>query len=160
MKRISDGLEKIISVVLFFIMTVLVVITFLQVFSRFILHIPIAWSEEVIRMSFVWMISLGSAVAIKENSHLVMDMLTSAVSEKMRKVLRMIVLVLILGVSVILLVAGANYVVRSMGKTAVTMPIPSNCVYIAIPVSAVVMIFYTVEQAVLELNRNRKEAVS
>jgi len=35
---------------------------FLQVLTRFVIQIPLAWTEEVSRYFFIWMVFLGSAV--------------------------------------------------------------------------------------------------
>ena len=34
---------------------------FLQVLTRFVIQIPLAWTEEVSRYFFIWMVFLGSA---------------------------------------------------------------------------------------------------
>lgn len=148
MKKISDLLSKVICSLLFVFVIVLVSVTFLQVLCRFVFRVPIVWSEEVVRMSFVWLIFLGSAVAVKEGTHLTLDMLVSSFNKKGQYIMRMVVLVITLIAAGIMLYAGFNYVVRNIGKTAVTMPIPSNFVYVSAPVSALLMLFFTVEQLV------------
>lgn len=146
LKKLSDLLSKIISGFLFFFISVLVAITFLQVLSRFVFHIPIVWSEEVVRMSFIWIIFLGSAIAVKEGIHLTLDMIVSSFGEKWRYFIRLIILGLIFIAAGIICYGGFNYVVRNIGKTAVTMQIPSNVVYVSAPISALLMMFFTIEQ--------------
>lgn len=146
MKTISDLLSKVICGMLLVFLIVLVVVTFLQVLCRFVIRIPVVWSEEVVRMSFVWLIFLGAAIAIKEGTHLTLDMLVSAFSEKGQQFMRIIVLIIILIAAGALLYAGSSYVIRNIGITAVTMPIPSNFVYVSAPISALLMIFFSIEQ--------------
>lgn len=150
MKALSDSLGKIISGLLFVAILVLVAVTFFQVLARFVFKIPIVWSEEVVRMSFVWLISLGSAIAVKERTHLALDILVSELSDRWQYFVRMIVLALIFFAALILCIAGFDYVIRNIGKTAVTMPIPSNSVYISAPISGVLIMFFAIEQFILQ----------
>jgi TRAP-type C4-dicarboxylate transport system permease small subunit len=121
-------------------------VTFLQVLCRFVIHVPVVWSEELVRMSFVWMIFLGAAIALKEGAHLTLDMLVSTLNVKGQYVMRMVVLIIIFIAAGFMCYAGFSYVIRNIGKTAVTMPIPSNCVYISAPISALLMMFFSAEQ--------------
>lgn len=157
MKKVSDLLSKIISGFLFIFIIVLTAITFLQVLSRFIFHIPIVWSEEVVRMSFVWIIFLGSAIAVKEGIHLTLDMIVSALSEKWRYIVRLIILGLIFIAAGIICYGGLNYVIRNIGKTAVTMPVPSNASYISAPISGLLMMFFAVEQFINQIKGHQKK---
>jgi len=148
MKKISDLLSKIICSLLCVFIIVLVAVTFLQVLCRFVFHIPIVWSEEVVRMGFVWLIFLGSAIAVKEGTHLNLDILVSEFNEKWQYIIRIIVLCLIFIAAGIICYGGFNYVIRNLSKTAVTMPIPSNFVYISAPISGVLMLFFAIEQLI------------
>ena len=44
------------------VMTVMLVVVTLQVWYRFVLNDPLAWSEELARYLFVWSSFIGSAV--------------------------------------------------------------------------------------------------
>ena len=156
MKALTEGLKRIITVVLFISICVLVSVTFLQVFCRFVIKVPGSWSEEGARICFVWRILMGAALGVKEQSHLSLEILTSFVPEKGQRVMRLVIHVVIILVSLVILVSGTSYVLRSMGKTTVTMPIPANCVYVAAPISAVLMMIFSVENILKELKIGRE----
>jgi TRAP-type C4-dicarboxylate transport system permease small subunit len=145
LKKFSDFLSKVIGAVLFVAMIILVSITLWQVTCRFILYIPVQWSEEVVRMAFVWLIFLGSAMACKEGTHLVLDVVSQSLNPKNRLRLQTVVLAAMLVIEALLFYASAQYVLRSFGKTLVTLPIPSNWMYMAGPVSVALMFFFTIE---------------
>jgi len=42
----------------------------LQVLSRFVFHIPVPWSEEAMRVLFIWATFLGASLAVKHGAHL------------------------------------------------------------------------------------------
>ena len=46
---------------------------------------------------------------------------------------------------------------RSASKTMVTLPLPANCTYVSIPISAFFMIVFGLEQLVLEIRSWKEE---
>lgn len=158
MKKISDLLEKAICAGLFVAMVVLVVITLWQITCRFILYIPVQWSEEVVRMAFVWLIFLGSAIACKEGTHLMLDVVTHQLAPRHKARIEKAVLVAMLVIEAVIFCACAQYVARSFGKTLVTLPVPSNTVYMSGPISAALMIFFTLEVLLRKLSGEMENA--
>jgi TRAP-type C4-dicarboxylate transport system permease small subunit len=158
LKRVSDFLGKVICAGLVAAMAILIVITLWQVTCRFILYIPVQWSEEVVRMAFVWLIFLGSAMACKESTHLALDVITQQLNPKNQLRLQIAVLAAMLVVEALIFYASAEYVSRSFGKTAVTLPIPSNCVYVSGPVCSALMFFFTIEVLFGKLGKKEESA--
>ena len=64
------GVNRVIATVLFALLTGVVA---LQVLTRFVLHAPIIWSEEVARFLFFWVVLLGAAMSVKDRRHFVID---------------------------------------------------------------------------------------
>ena len=46
------------------------VVVFLQVIFRYVLNLPLFWTEELARYCLVWASLLGSAVAVKRGQHI------------------------------------------------------------------------------------------
>ena len=59
--------EEIFLCILF---TILPIGCLFQVLCRYVLHLPIAWTEELMRALFVWATFVGCSIAVKYNSHL------------------------------------------------------------------------------------------
>ena len=57
---------------------------FIQIIFRYLLHQPIYWSEEFPRFILIWLTFLGSAIAMKNRSHLSISLLTNRLSVKKR----------------------------------------------------------------------------
>ena len=75
-KKFLDGYfwlqQQIITVLIF----LLVVPVTLQIVSRYTELIPrYIWTEEAARFLFIWMISFGSAIAVREQTHFSVDVL-------------------------------------------------------------------------------------
>jgi len=47
----------------------------IQVFFRYVVQSSLGWSEELSRYLFVWLIFIGSAVALPKGFHIAIDML-------------------------------------------------------------------------------------
>lgn len=62
--------EDYVTLVLFWI---LLVIVFLQFFSRYVLGDSIAWTEEMARYFLIMVGFLGSAMAVRKNSHIAVE---------------------------------------------------------------------------------------
>ena len=157
MKKLFDGVQKVCHALLFLFVVILVSVTFWQVFCRFVLKIPCSWAEEVVRLAFVWLIFVGSALAVRERTHLSLDMLTNRFKGTAKHISNIFVLAAILAIAVVMLIGGGDYVSRSASKTMVTLPLPANCTYVSIPISAFFMIVFGLEQLVLEIRRWKEE---
>ena len=68
--NIINHIEETVTLLLFLIMSINM---FLQVFSRFVLKNPFRFPEELARFTYVWIVFLGSSIAIKDNRHINID---------------------------------------------------------------------------------------
>ena len=134
MEKVSAFMTKVINFLLIVFVSLLVAVTFIQVLCRFVFKIPVSWTEELVRMNFVWLIFL------------VMDVFTGNFKGKGKLILNVAILLMIIAIFAVLFVSGTQYCLRSVGKSAVTMPIPANCVYISAPVASLAAIFFAIER--------------
>lgn len=156
MEKISRLLGKIIEFFLFVFMIILVSVTFLQVFCRFVIKVPVSWSQEVVKLSFVWIIFLGAAIAVRENTHLCMDIVTAHLPSSARKITKILIYILSLVCALFMLYGGIRYCIQCAAKSMMTLPLPADVQYAAMPVGAGLMIWYLLEKAGTYL-RERKE---
>ncbi|GAA6120443.1 TRAP transporter small permease [Acidovorax sp. FG27] len=80
-----DGICKAIEALLAACLAVMVVLVFGNVVLRYGFNSGITVSEEVSRWLFIWITFLGAVVALKENSHLGVDMVVSKLPPAGRK---------------------------------------------------------------------------
>ncbi|HWQ78639.1 MAG TPA: TRAP transporter small permease [Anaerovoracaceae bacterium] len=79
-------LFKIIEIVIAIFLGVMIFFTFLNVVLRQF-NRGFAWSEELTRICFIYLVYLGSIVAARENRHLMIDTLINKVPPTVQKVL-------------------------------------------------------------------------
>ena len=70
MKRLMRWLDRFDYTMLLVLLGLLVAVVFLQVTSRFVLKLPIEWSEEMARFLFIWFCWLGCSYATCSYHHI------------------------------------------------------------------------------------------
>lgn len=119
-----------------------------SVFCRFILHQPLSWTEEVILVCMVWMCFLGSSVATKHNEHIFIDFVVALVPRRLARAMQITSMTLVTGVLVILIWQGALLVERTQEVTTIALGIPTMYMYLAIPISALLMLIHNLRNLV------------
>ena len=131
-----------IAVVLF---TALTIVVALQILTRFVLHRPFIWSEELARFLFFWVALLGAAIGVKRRRHFVLDV-TGGLRGRLRRLGRFVFDAIpdacVLGFSLFLLVQGVGYTRVGMFRVATNSGLSMGLVYVAIPVFAALSIVY------------------
>ena len=82
--KILDRIEEAICIVCLLAMTALV---FANVFSRYVLHLSLSFSEEITTNLFVLLSMMGTAIAARRRAHLGLSILTDAVRPEVRRAL-------------------------------------------------------------------------
>ena len=76
MKTLLYLYERFLSLTITILMFLLVIPVSLQIVSRYTELIPrYIWTEEAARFLFIWMISIGSVIAVREQTHFNVDVL-------------------------------------------------------------------------------------
>lgn len=121
----------------------IVLLTFTQVVLRFGFNRPQAWAEEVGRYLFVWIVFLGAAVAAARDTHIKVDSLTEMMQPDWRRAVDIFRRLVELGAVGMLAYSGIITAWRYRGSAFYTVPwMPQVLFYLAVPVSAVLMIIF------------------
>ena len=142
LERISQALDRVtvgLAAALAVTMTLALV---LQVCFRFVLHAPLAWSEEAARYSFVWMASLGAAAGVRRGLHPGLDLLPARVSGRVRAVVTAATTLATALLLVLLAVYGWRLAQFNMRQRSPAMGLPMGVPYGAIPAGAVTMLVH------------------
>jgi TRAP-type transport system small permease protein len=73
--RLFRAIDRTVEYGLFLIFLTFTIVGGLQVFNRFVLGLPLSWSEEFQKFGHIWMVMLAIPVAYRRGAHLGMDML-------------------------------------------------------------------------------------
>ena len=92
-----DAYFRLLKVVLTALMLLMVVPVVLQILSRYSGIIPrYIWTEEVARFCFVWIVMIGSMIAVREESHFKVDLLPEPDTDRQAAVSSLVVHVLMM----------------------------------------------------------------
>lgn len=118
----------------------------LQIVSRFILHAPIPWSEELLTYSFVWTSFLGASLAINSLSHFNVDCLVIRLPAWLSHPLLYFVWIVMALFTLFLIYKGTIITQLNIVQTMDVLPLSMMWAYLALPVSAVFMFVHVIER--------------
>ena len=125
-----------------------------NVIARYVFNSPIAWAEEFARYAFVWVVFLGAVACTKQKRHIVIDAVVVVLPRRARVCVLAFADLLIIGLMGALVYYGWIFTTMSTEPTSM-MEIPQYLIYVAVPLSAALVIVYTVG----DIRRNVAEAV-
>ena len=132
-------IDKAVEALVAMLMAALVVLVFLAVFFRYVLNDPLTWSEEVGRICLVWVSFLGAYLAHRRADHIAVTALLQGLPDRVRMVVRLAVTVLLFGFLAVLVWYGGQYALRFIAATTPLLDIPVGAVYLAMPLSALLI---------------------
>ena len=92
MKRLLDRYTWFLKLVMTLLMALMLVSVTIQILSRYTGLIPrYIWTEEVARFCFVWIIMIGSMVAVRDGTHFDVDLLPHPKTKREQGVAKLIV---------------------------------------------------------------------
>jgi TRAP-type C4-dicarboxylate transport system permease small subunit len=152
MQYIEDKLDVLASLVAATTFAVMSVIVCTQVISRYFFSYSFQWAEEMGRYLFIWSTMLASACATHTHLHIGVDILVSNIKGKAQLAVKLTAQIFLIIAVYILTVYGAEQTmdVISAGQTATSFPVSAGVLYLSIPVSGALMLYYAVVQ-LLEL---------
>jgi tripartite ATP-independent transporter DctM subunit len=110
-----------------------IVLDFWGVVSRYVLNQPLDWADEVTEVGFIWMIMLGSVIALRRNEHMRMTALVNMASPSFRSfftTMSSLIIILFVGV---MIGPVFDYITLQAQVSTATLGIPDGIRIAAIP---------------------------
>ena len=112
---------------------------------RYFLSLPTTWQDESARYLIIWGVLLGSAVAIRDNQHIKVDVLYEAVSLKWKKIFNILSNVLVFIFLITMIYFGALLVIAKFKTNELSnIGVPMYIIYSILPLSGSFMAVRTV----------------
>lgn len=145
MTAVKNALDRALTWACVVLFAVLVVDVAWQVFARQVLDSPSGWSEELAKYLFIWLGLFGAALVFGERGHIAVDFAVKNLPERAKVVVAVIVQLAILAFTVLVLIWGGYRVVELAWDQNLTgLPVNVGPLYLALPISGVLIAFYTV----------------
>lgn len=141
LRRIASTLTRVTENIGAFLMALIIVVNFLQVFFRYVMFDPLGWTEEVMRYSVVWVTFLTAGAVFFHGEHMVVDALGRLLPPWLRKIQRFAVLGAIIAFCLVMVVYGVPLALRNMHQFSPSARITMIIPYSAVVVGSIVAIF-------------------
>ncbi len=128
----------------------LFVILFGNVISRYFQIWSIAWFDEIVEALFAIMVFVGIAALWRENDHFRVDWLEGVLGRRGGPLLRILTIVLSMAFLAVMALKGYDLATRSRAVTPI-LAVPVGYVYAVIPISAALMLAYSVRDLVVAI---------
>lgn len=122
----------------------LVVFISYSVLARYIFNRSVAFADEFGRLLFVWLVFLGSAIALRREEHLGVALLHKRLSGWLRRAMEVGSDLLVLMLSALFCWYGFEAMQVASGQRLPVMRISAAVMFAAVPVSAALMTVYSV----------------
>ncbi|HXV63386.1 MAG TPA: TRAP transporter small permease [Vicinamibacteria bacterium] len=151
MSRLKARVDRTLEAVLAALMAAMVLVVLWQVATRYLLRDPSSVTEELARFGLIWLGLLAASYGFGQKAHLAIDLLDP---EHRKCWLDVIVAATVVSFAVTVLVVGGLRLVEAilaLGQTSAALRFERGYVYLALPLSGLLVLFYTIEAAVTRL---------
>lgn len=135
-EKFLESLCQLLRVLVGLLIAALIVPVFMQVLARYTGIIPTyLWTEELAKFIFIWIVMLGSMIAVWEGTHFEVHVIPDAKSPLGRLLQRGFVLVFVSIFALLFARYGVNYAKFGAMQTSVMMQINLLWIYITVPLA-------------------------
>ena len=153
-QRIDKLLEKFVAAIL----AILVIDVLWQVISRYILSSPSSFTDELAGFLLIWVGLFGAAYVAGKNEHLAIDLMLQRSGPGRRKFLEIFISTCIVLFAFTVLVIGGTWLVYTrfaLDVKSAALEIPLGYVYIVLPVSGLLIVFFTIDNVLQFLKAHK-----
>ncbi|PTL38371.1 TRAP transporter small permease [Alkalicoccus saliphilus] len=154
--KVVDNINNVVGYVLAAFLAIMSITIFWQVFSRYLIGTSIPWSEELARILMLYIVLLGSALALRKGQLLAVEVLPEILQKKNKSRLKLFVNLLSLFFYFILLYYGFTLAESVSGQRLPGLGISMFWFYFALSLGG----FFLVINAVANILEDAKEVRS
>jgi C4-dicarboxylate transporter DctQ subunit len=122
--------------------SVILTIVTIEVGLRYIFGHSLIFTEELSRYLMVWIVFLGGAIAIRDGSHIKINVFVIRLNTKIRQILQTVAHALTLAFLVVITIEGIRILPRQLYQMCITIDISLFYFYLAIPTGSILMIIF------------------
>lgn len=147
MEKLFNSVNRGLSLFTISLSCFLVLCVIWQVLSRYVLGTPSTITDELARYLFMWVALVGAAYTTGQRRHLAIDFLTAKLEGLRKTIAELVIQLAIFAFSAIIMVYGGLKLTLSTlesGQVTPALGIDMGYVYLCLPISGLLMIFYSV----------------
>jgi TRAP-type C4-dicarboxylate transport system permease small subunit len=146
MKAINKVVDTFLTIMMVLSAGGLFLLTFAQVIARFVFSLPIPWSTDIIRLTFVYSVFFGASYAAKNNEHLNLDVVLSIMKPRIRQIVELVIFAIVSAFTAFLCTIATIFTFESgLTQRFPYLMIPMSIMYISILLGTGIMTFYYIQ---------------
>ncbi len=130
------------EVVLCCLLVAMVVVTFSQVVSRYLLHFSLSWSEELARFLLMWLAMLSAAYGFKTKSHFALTFVVDRFGDGARRIIGLFVTLAMSALLIVFTVKAIELTQTVIGRIGPGTQLSYAVPYSSSIVGGVLMLYY------------------
>lgn len=139
MRRYLDNAFATLGAMTVAIFAAIMALIFIQVINRFLLGLPLFWTEEVVRMLLVWLVLMGTPVVVYKCDEIKVELFRFN-NGRFERVRRFAVAAISIIFCAVLAYWGYLFTLRALGTMQPSLGISRAWLYAPIPIGAVLTI--------------------
>lgn len=140
LKNLFDNFEEVLCAAL---MALMACLAFANVLSRYLFHYSISFSQEIVLNAFVWATFLGTAIAFKRGSHVMVSFFVDKFPARLRKILSLFSVLLSVGLFGLLVYCSIDQILSEIDleSTSDALDIPVFWYTLGVPIFSTLIMF-------------------
>jgi TRAP-type C4-dicarboxylate transport system permease small subunit len=155
--KVRKAADTVFEAITAFLIAGMVVLTLLQVITRYGLNAGFEWTEELARLDLIYLTFFGSIVALRRGEHLRIETLVHALPQTLRRVLRMAVSLLSFAILSVVVWQGIPLLPRFWTVESAALGWPTTLFYLPVVFGCFVMAVYTLLDLFESLRAKEKD---
>lgn len=144
-KKVLDFIETVLIKLVCVLLAAMTLVITYQVIMRYLFQSSTIWAEEFARYAFIWVVMMGSVIAMRRMKHIRIDFVIERLSPKVRKVFDLFSMIIMAIFVVCLLINGVKIVMQTGNQISTGLHIPISYMYSSIPISCFLMLLFILE---------------
>lgn len=154
-RKINTTLDLVLKNICILLLLIFTLIVLLQILTRNYIKVPMAWTAEVALFCFLWSVYLGAAVAVRSRQHYVVELLPTTFV-RTKAIMTTFSDIAIFSLILVLICGGIKFTQMGFYRFLVSLPLSMAWLFVAIPISGMVMFLFGIENVVDDVNKLKK----
>lgn len=156
MRAVLDVYYRFLQILLTVLMFLLIIPVSMQILSRYTGIIPrYIWTEEMARFAFVWIILIGSMIAVRDGTHFDVDVLPHSKNRRVELFMTLLKYAVMVAVALTFVIWGYDFAILGSRQVSEIAQLPMLSIYIAWPIAGATWLLFLGERIWDEINAYR-----
>ena len=146
--KILSFLEAIINALIILSLTGMILVVMLQIIARFFFPVTPPWTEELARFFFIYLVSFGSGIAVKEKAYVNVDFLINHLPERLKKWNELFILLSIAFIMTIMMVKALDFIKLGAIQQSPSIDVKMSLIYSSMFIMPLLILVYVVVELI------------